>query len=102
MFARMAYPTRHTRDGEVRSRTENRQAKLSTDGAAARRFAALLCGSAHPAALLRLGSKGRLTPGADADLVLLDPANLRVRACFVGGRLAWAHPKLRGSLWYYT
>lgn len=63
--------------------------------------AALLCGSAHPAQLLGLGSKGHLAPGADADLVLLDD-ELRVRACFVAGQLAWAHPELRGALWYHS
>jgi len=63
--------------------------------------AALLCCSAHPARLLGLDVKGRLTPGADADLVLLDPADLTVRACYVAGRLAWSHPSLHGALWYH-
>ena len=61
----------------------------------------LLCGSAHPARLLNLPGKGRLTPGADADLVLLDPETLSVRACYVAGRLAWSHPSLHGALWFH-
>ena len=62
--------------------------------------AAILCASAHPAALLGLPSKGSLAAGADADFVLLDAATLRVRATYVAGELAWAHPDLKGSLWY--
>ena len=58
---------------------------------------ALRAASAAPAALLGLDAKGRLTPGADADLVLLAPDDLSVRACFVGGELAWAHPEERGA-----
>lgn len=38
----------------------------------------------NPARALRLGAKGRLEPGADADLVLLDD-DLTVLATFVGG-----------------
>ena len=30
-------------------------------------------------------------------LVLLAPDDLSVRACFVGGELAWAHPEERGA-----
>ena len=65
-------------------------------------LAALRAASAAPAALLGLDAKGRLTPGADADLVLLAPDDLSVRACFVGGRLAWAHEELHGALWFHT
>ena len=64
--------------------------------------AALLCGSAHPAKLLNLATKGRLTPGADADLLLLDEETLAVKACFVGGRLVWADAGLHGALWYHS
>lgn len=64
--------------------------------------AALLCGSAHPAKLLGLSRKGRLSPGGDGDLVLLCPADLTVRACFVGGELAWSHPDLHGAFWYHS
>ena len=62
--------------------------------------AALLAGSLHPAQLLGLAAKGRLTCGSDADLVLLD-ADLQVRGCFVGGQLAWAHADLHGALWWH-
>ena len=62
---------------------------------------ALLCGSAHPARLLNLPNKGRLTAGADADLVLLDPKDLSDKACYVAGRLAWSHPNLHGALWFH-
>jgi hypothetical protein len=62
---------------------------------------ALLCGSAHPARLLGLASKGSLAPGADADLLLLDPESLAVRACFVGGRLTWSDSELHGALWFH-
>ena len=61
----------------------------------------LLCGSAHPAKLLGLTTKGKLTAGADADLVLLDPETLTVKACFIHGRLAYSHPALHGALWYH-
>jgi beta-aspartyl-dipeptidase (metallo-type) len=47
--------------------------------------AALLPVTSTPARLFRLGGKGRLAPGADADLVVLDGA-LRVRATMAGGR----------------
>ena len=60
----------------------------------------LLAGSLHPAKLLGLEHKGRLSQGADADLVLLDDT-LHVRGCFVGGQLAWAHASLHGALWWH-
>ena len=41
-------------------------------------------------------------PGADADLLLLDPHTLEVRACFVGGQLAYADAELHGSLWFHA
>ena len=63
--------------------------------------AALLAGSLHPAELLGLTQKGRLSHGADADLTLLDDS-LRVRGCFVGGQLAWAHADLHGTLWFHS
>ena len=62
--------------------------------------AALLAASAHPAALLGLRNKGSLAPGADADLVLLD-GELQVLGCYVGGLLAWEHPKMHGAYWWH-
>lgn len=64
--------------------------------------AALRCGCAHPAALLRLPTKGHLASGADADLLLLDPTSLEVRACFVQGRLVWADANLHGAFWFHA
>jgi len=46
--------------------------------------------SLHPAQVLGIADrKGTLNVGAEADFVLLD-ANMRVRATFVGGELAWS------------
>jgi N-acetylglucosamine-6-phosphate deacetylase len=73
---------------------------LHESGGAADPSAALLAGSLHPAKLLGLEHKGRLSQGADADLVLLDDT-LHVRGCFVGGQLAWAHASLHGALWWH-
>jgi beta-aspartyl-dipeptidase (metallo-type) len=47
---------------------------------------ALLPVTETPARLFRLHGKGRVAPGADADLLVLD-ADLRVRHVFAGGRL---------------
>ena len=55
-----------------------------------------------PAQLLGLPNKGTLEPGADADLLLLEPRSLAVRACLVGGSLTWADEQLHGALWYHT
>lgn len=49
---------------------------------------ALRMASATPAALLGLERKGRIAPGCDADLVLLDGA-LRVQATLVRGEVAY-------------
>lgn len=49
---------------------------------------ALRAASEVPARLLGLGRKGRLAPGCDADLVLLD-RKLRVQSTFVQGTLAF-------------
>lgn len=43
--------------------------------------------TANPARILKLRAKGRLAPGLDADLVLLDPANLEIRTVVAKGRL---------------
>ena len=42
--------------------------------------------TANPAHILKLGGKGRLAPGADADLVLLDEASLEIDGVMAGGR----------------
>ena len=57
---------------------------------------------AIPAELLKQTAKGSLDAGTDADLVLLDPTSLDVRACYVGGRLSWADPNLNGAMWYHA
>jgi N-acetylglucosamine-6-phosphate deacetylase len=49
---------------------------------------ALRMASSTPAALLGLEQKGRIAPGCDADLVLLD-GGLRVQATLVRGELAY-------------
>lgn len=43
--------------------------------------------TANPARILKLRAKGRLAPGLDADLVLLDPADLEIRTVVAKGRL---------------
>ena len=58
---------------------------------------ALESASLHPARALGLeGRKGTLKPGKDADIVLLDPETLTVRATFVSGvplfvKEGWGH-----------
>ncbi len=49
---------------------------------------ALEAASLKPAELLNLSSKGTLTPGADADFLILSP-DLTVQATYLGGQLAW-------------
>lgn len=43
--------------------------------------------TSNPAGLLKLRGKGRLAPGMDADLVLLDPADLSIHTVIGGGRV---------------
>lgn len=43
--------------------------------------------TANPARILKLRAKGRLAPGLDADLVLLDPTGLEIRTVVAKGRL---------------
>jgi beta-aspartyl-dipeptidase (metallo-type) len=43
--------------------------------------------TANPARILKLKAKGRLAPGLDADLVLLDPRDLEIRTVVAKGRL---------------
>jgi beta-aspartyl-dipeptidase (metallo-type) len=50
--------------------------------------------TANPARILKLKAKGRLAPGLDADLVLLDSRDLEVRTVFAKGRLLMKSGKL--------
>ncbi len=50
--------------------------------------------TSNPARILKLRSKGRLAPGLDADLVLLDAQNLEVRTVVAKGRLLMKGGKL--------
>ncbi len=50
--------------------------------------------TANPARILKLKTKGRLAPGLDADIVLLDPQNLEVRTVIAKGRLLMKAGKL--------
>jgi len=56
---------------------------------------ALRAASETPASVLGLARKGRLAPGCDADLVLLD-RKLHVRGTFVSGRAVFLAPATRG------
>jgi beta-aspartyl-dipeptidase (metallo-type) len=47
---------------------------------------ALQVATSNPARILKLGGKGRLAPGADADLVLLDAKTLEIRGVIAKGR----------------
>ena len=44
----------------------------------------------------------RWKAGQARRLLLLDPASLEARACYVGGRLAWAAAELHGAFWYHA
>ena len=50
--------------------------------------------TANPARILKLKAKGRLAPGMDADLVLLDPRDLDIRTVIAKGRLLMKSGKL--------
>lgn len=52
---------------------------------------ALTMASRTPADLLGLAAKGRIAPGADADLVLLD-AHLEIQSTLIGGRTVFSRP----------
>ncbi|HJW43469.1 MAG TPA: beta-aspartyl-peptidase [Geothrix sp.] len=43
--------------------------------------------TSNPARILKLRAKGRLAPGMDADLVLLDPKDLEIRTVIAKGRM---------------
>jgi beta-aspartyl-dipeptidase (metallo-type) len=43
--------------------------------------------TSNPARILKLKAKGRLAPGLDADLVLLDPKDLEIRTVIAKGRM---------------
>jgi beta-aspartyl-dipeptidase (metallo-type) len=43
--------------------------------------------TSNPARILKLKAKGRLAPGLDADVVLVDPKDLEVRTVIAKGRL---------------
>jgi beta-aspartyl-dipeptidase (metallo-type) len=47
---------------------------------------ALAVATANPARILKLAAKGRVAEGADADVLLLDPATLDVRGVVAKGR----------------
>lgn len=70
-----------TMDGAVRHLIEQSGCTLAE---------ALTMASRTPAELLKLPNKGRIAPGADADLVLLTPS-LHVQATIIAGRVAWSH-----------
>jgi beta-aspartyl-dipeptidase (metallo-type) len=63
--------------GEVRDAVLNELVPLET---------ALQMVTANPARILKLGGKGQLVAGADADLVLLDPKSLEIRGVIARGR----------------
>jgi imidazolonepropionase-like amidohydrolase len=50
-----------------------------------------------PAALLGLDAKGRVSPGADADVVIVDPATRRVRTTIAGGKVVFADDRAHRS-----
>jgi beta-aspartyl-dipeptidase (metallo-type) len=50
--------------------------------------------TANPARILKLKTKGRLAPGMDADIVLLDPRDLDIRTVIAKGRLLMKSGKL--------
>jgi beta-aspartyl-dipeptidase (metallo-type) len=49
--------------------------------------------TANPARILKLKAKGRLAPGMDADVVLLDPRDLQLRVVIAKGKLLMKHGK---------
>jgi predicted amidohydrolase len=45
------------------------------------------CGLGRPGAVLRLSGKGRLAPGCDGDLLVLEAGSLALRDVVAGGRI---------------
>ncbi|HUC15601.1 MAG TPA: N-acetylglucosamine-6-phosphate deacetylase [Acidimicrobiales bacterium] len=68
--------------------TMDRAVALAVDVARVPLLTALKAASLHPAGVLGENRKGRLTPGADADLVVLD-RQLDVVATIVGGQVVY-------------
>jgi beta-aspartyl-dipeptidase (metallo-type) len=63
--------------GEIRDAVRDEGVPLAT---------ALAVATANPARILKLTAKGRVAEGADADVLLLDPATLDVRGVVAKGR----------------
>jgi beta-aspartyl-dipeptidase (metallo-type) len=63
--------------GEIRDAVREEGLPLET---------ALAVATANPARILKLAAKGRIAEGADADIVLLDPATLEIRGVIARGR----------------
>ena len=67
--------------------TMDRAVALTVEVARVTLLGALRAASLHPAMALGEAQKGHLSPGADADIVVLGP-DLSVLATIIGGRLA--------------
>jgi N-acetylglucosamine-6-phosphate deacetylase len=81
--------------------TMDKAVKLAVDVARVPLLTALQAASLHPANVLGEHRKGRLTPGSDADLVVLD-RQLDVVATIVGGHVVYDPTGLLGSLGDYA
>ena len=54
--------------------------------------------TSNPARILKLGGKGRIGVGADADLLLLDPGSLQLRYVIARGRVVRTPEWVRGGM----